>query len=182
MENRGENANGIARRVRKQRRWESENRKVNTKFYTTTTTTDMKKLMTAAMFTLSGFASMGQSIAIPIPVLNAFATRYPGINEVAWDYNEPDYQVSFKFQNKAMLLTFDETGVVNEVKNEIMMFELPVDVNNLIAREYPGWRVGKAMHIDMKGTAYYETVVEKEKTLVTLVFDRTGELMIKMIQ
>jgi hypothetical protein len=142
----------------------------------------MKKLLLpTTLLTLLASVSLAQTVAIPATVLQSFTSLYPEVKEVVWNNNDESYEASFKLRNKGVALYFDENGYVNEVKNEIMLFELPGPVINLMARDYPDWRVGKAMHVDVNGTAYYETVVEKEKKSVTLVFDRCGALMMKVI-
>jgi hypothetical protein len=150
----------------------------------------MKTLLAASLILLSSAVtvaqstgiSIAQSITIPATVLKNFSSRYPQASEVIWSYNEPEYEASFTLDNRSFSMSFDEEGEINIVKNEILRVELPSYVNTLIAREYPGWHVGKALRIDNNGSAYYETVVQKEKESVTLVFDRTGDLMIKVLQ
>ena len=150
----------------------------------------MKKLVVVTLLSLSALyataqdftAAVSMGVTIPSPVLQSFTSLYPDIKDVNWDYNEPNYQASFKLRNKRMFLMFDEGGSVNEVKNEIMLVELPTYVGTLIARDYQGWHITKAMHIDVDGTDYYETAIEKEKESMTLVFDHTGGLMITVMQ
>lgn len=119
---------------------------------------------------------------IPQNVVDAFEALYPKIKNVSWDFDELSYEASFKLDGKVMSLVFDELGYVNQVKNEIKQYELPVHVGQLLTKEYSGWRLGKASHIDSFGTDYYETVVEKEHETVILVFNQQGGLMIKLIQ
>lgn len=144
----------------------------------------MKKVILGALLSFLFVISFGQgkSVTIPSPVLHSFMALYPEIKEVQWNYDEPNYQASFKLRNKLVTMFFDESGYISEVKNEIQLFELPIDVSNLIERKYVGWRIDKATHIDMNGTAYYETVVKKDDEAVTLVFDRTGGLMLTVMQ
>ncbi|MEJ7645300.1 MAG: hypothetical protein WKF87_11940 [Chryseolinea sp.] len=150
----------------------------------------MKTLLAASLVILSATISIAQStgisiaqsITIPATVLKNFASRFPDASEVIWSYNEPEYEASFKHDDRAFMIFFDGEGEVNIVKNEIMRVELPTYVNTFIDREYPGWHVGKALHIDNNGSAFYETLVEKEKESVTLVFDRTGDLLMKVLQ
>lgn len=119
---------------------------------------------------------------VPTTVMEAFCVLYPRMKEVAWQYREPNFEASFKLNEKNISLLFDENGYVNEVKSEIMEFEVPIDINVFLGKEYPGWKVDKVSHIDANGTAYYEAVVEKEEQTIVLVFNRSGGLMIKLIQ
>ena len=144
----------------------------------------MKKVILGTALSIMCVISFGQgkSVMIPSSVLHSFTGLYPQIKDVQWSYEEPNYEATFKLRTKVVTMFFDESGYISEVKNEIQLFELPIDVNHLIGTKYVGWRIDKATHIDMNGTAYYETVVRKENESVTLVFDRTGGLMLTMLQ
>ncbi|MEO5979885.1 MAG: hypothetical protein ABIS36_13375 [Chryseolinea sp.] len=143
----------------------------------------MKKVLVGALLSFVSVVSFaqGKSIIIPSSVLHSFTGLYPEIKDVQWNYDEPNYEASFRLRNKTVTMFFDESGYISEVKNELQLFELPIDVSNLIGRKYSGWHIEKATHIDMNGTAYYETIVKKETESVTLVFDRTGGLMLTVM-
>ena len=140
----------------------------------------MKKIIAIAAFLFFGGVAIAQEaekIQVPKPIREAFNCHYPLINLVSWEFDEVNYSASFKLDGKAVTLLFDENGSVVEVKNEIKLFELPLDVNHLLSKEYSDWRIGKATHIDASGTAYYETVVEKEEETMVLVFNQHGGLL-----
>ena len=145
----------------------------------------MKKIIAITAFILFGGVAIAQDaekkVPVPPTVREAFNCHYPQINLVTWDFDEVNYSASFKSDGKAMTLLFDEYGAIVEVKNEIKLFELPLDVNHLLSKEYSDWRIGKATHIDASGTAYYEAVVEKEEETMVLVFNQHGGLLIKML-
>lgn len=144
----------------------------------------MKRIIAVTAFMFFGgiaIAQEAEKISVPRPVREAFSCHYPLINHVYWEYDEVNYSASFKLEGKAMTLLIDEYGSVIEVKNEIKLFELPLDVNRLLSKEYSDWRIGKASHIDASGTAYYETVVEKEEETMVLVFNQHGGLLLKML-
>jgi hypothetical protein len=144
----------------------------------------MKRIIAIAAFVFFGGVAIAQEaekIKVPKPVREAFSCHYPLINLVSWEFDEINYSASFKSDGIAMTLLFDENGSVIEVKNEIKLFELPLDVNHLLSKEYSDWRIGKATHIDASGTAYYEAVVEKEEETMVLVFNQHGGLLIKML-
>jgi hypothetical protein len=131
---------------------------------------------------ITATAQQGTETGIPKNVAQAFEALYPKIKTVSWTADEAHYEANFKLDGIAMSLIFDDSGSVSQVKNEIKQFELPMYVGQLLSKEYSGWRLGKASHIDSFGTKYYETVVEREKETVVLVFNRDGGLMIKLIQ
>ena len=144
----------------------------------------MKTIIAIAAFVLFGGVAVAQEVTelqVPEPVKDAFSCLYPSINRVSWDFDDTNYSASFKMEEKAMSLLFDEYGSVVEVKNEIKFYELPLDVNQLLKKEYSDWRIGKASHINSNGTCYFETVVEKEEETMVLVFNQHGGLLLKML-
>ena len=144
----------------------------------------MKKILIVYIFLIFGgiaFAQDQQVVEVPGPVNDSFSRLYPEIKLVNWEFDDVNYTGSFKLDGRLISLVFDEHGSVVEVKNEIKLFELPPDVNDMLSKEYSGWTIGKATHIDSNGTAYYETVVEKEERTMVLVFNRHGGLLVKVM-
>jgi len=145
----------------------------------------MRKIVALCLLLFFGGTAIAQENSeesIPVPVLETFTGLYPLVEAVSWKFDDSNYTASFKQDGKAMSLVVDEDGYVMEVKNEIRLFELPPDVNHFMTREYSGWRIYKATHIDSNGTSYYETVVEREKESMVLVFNRHGGLLMKVVQ
>jgi hypothetical protein len=144
----------------------------------------MKKILAVSIIWLYGgvaFAQDKRNVEVPQSVAEAFSCLYPNIKLVNWEFDDVNYTASFKLDGKVIALLFDERGSVVETKNEIKLFELPPDVNDLISKEYSGWTIGKATHIDSNGTAYYETVVEKNEQTMVLVFNNHGGLLMKVL-
>ena len=144
----------------------------------------MKKLVAVSILILFGGTAVAQDDAgavVPHSVVSAFGCLYPKITNVRWEADDVNYAASFNLDGKAVLMVFDEYANVIKVKNEIKLYELPLDVNHLISKEYSEWRIGKASHIDSSGTAYYEAEVLKEQQTMVLVFDRHGGLLIKVM-
>jgi len=144
----------------------------------------MKKIVAASIIILFGGTAVAQDdgdAVIPHSVVEAFGCLYPKITNVSWDVDDVNYAASFTLDGKAVLMVFDEYANVIKVKNEIKLYELPLDVNHLISKEYSDWRLGRASHIDSSGSAYYEAEVQKEQQTMVLVFDRHGGLLIKVM-
>src|SRR5690242_12832102 len=143
----------------------------------------MKKIVAIAALIFFGGVAVAQEATtchVPRPVKEAFSCLYPDIKIVNWEFDELNYTASFKLDGKAIALLFDEMGSVVEVKNEIKLFELPLDVNQLLRKEYADWHLGKASQIDASGTSYFEAVVQKEDATMVLVFNQHGGLLLKM--
>jgi hypothetical protein len=143
----------------------------------------MKKLVAVSLFLILGGFAIAQekpAVQVPLPIMEAFRCLYPSISHVSWSFDDINYTASFKSDGKAMALLFDEYGYLVGIKNEIRLYELPLDVNHFLSREYSDWRIDTVSHIDSNGTAYYETVVEKEEQTMVLVFNRQGGLLMKV--
>ena len=143
----------------------------------------MKTIIAIAAFVFFGGVAVAQEVTqiqVPEPVDKAFNCLYPGIKSVSWDFDEVNYSASFRLDGKAVSMLFDESGSVVEVKNEIKLYELPLDVNDLLKKDYSDWRIGRASQINSNGTSYFETVVEKEEETMVLVFNQHGGLLLKM--
>ena len=144
----------------------------------------MKKIVAMSIIILFGGTAVAQDDAgavVPLSVVEAFGCLYPTTTNVSWEVNDVIYSASFELDEKTVSLDFDEYGNVTKVKHEIKLFELPLDVNQLISTEYSDWRIGRASHIDSNGTAYYETEIQKDEQTMVLVFNRHGGLMIKVM-
>ena len=144
----------------------------------------MKKIVAVSIILLLGGTAVAQDehgSEVPQSVMESFSCLYPTITNVAWVADDVNYSASFRLDGRGVSLLFDEYGNVIKVKNEIKLFELPLDVNHLISAEYSGWSIGKAAHIDSNGTAYYEAEVQKDEQTVVLVFDRHGGLLITVM-
>ena len=144
----------------------------------------MKKIVAISIFLLFGGIAVAQDeegFEVPRSVTEAFSCLYPSITDVTWETNDVDYSASFDLDGRTISLLFDEYGNVTKVENEIKLFELPVDVNNLISSEYADWTIVEASHIDSNGTDYYETEVQKEEQIMVLVFNNHGGLVMKVM-
>jgi len=144
----------------------------------------MKKIMAVSIIILFGGTAVAQDdagVIVPHEVIEAFGCLYPTTTNVSWDVDDVNYAANFWLDGKSVSLVFDEYANVIKVKSEIKLYELPLDVNHLISKEYSDWRIGKASHIDSSGTAYYEAEIKKEQQTMVLVFDRHGGLLIKVM-
>lgn len=143
----------------------------------------MKTLIGIAllMVTCTLVKAQGAMASIPTPVMQTFTALYPNVKDVAWNYNEPNYEARFKVRNKGMMLMFDESGSVSEIKNEITAAELPGTVRNYVDSHYRGWHVAKSMHVIVNEEPYHEAYLRKGEEEITLVFDRNAQLLATVI-
>lgn len=121
--------------------------------------------------------AQGALASVPSPVMQSFTALYPNVKDVAWNYNEPNYEARFKLRNKGMTLMFDESGSVSEIKNEVPAIELPGTVRSFVESNYRGWQLAKSMYVVINNEPYHETYLRKGEEEVTLVFDRNAQLL-----
>jgi hypothetical protein len=144
----------------------------------------MKKIVAVTIILFYGGSAVAQEehgSEVPQSVIESFSCLYPSITNVSWKVDDVNYAASFRLDGKAVSLVFDEYSNVIKVEHEIKLYELPLDVSHLISKEYSDWRIGKALHIDSNGTAYYEAQVQKDEQTMVLVFNRHGGLLIKVM-
>lgn len=143
----------------------------------------MKTLIGIAllMLTVTLVKAQGALASIPTPVMQSFTALYPNVKDVAWKYNEPNYEARFNLRNKGMMLMFDESGSVSEIKNEVPAVDLPGTVRNYVETHYRGWQLVKAMYVIVNDDPYHETYLKKGDEEVTLVFDRNAQLLITVL-
>lgn len=140
----------------------------------------MKTLIGIALLMLTAtlVKAQGALASIPTPVMQSFTALYPNVKDVAWNYNEPNYEARFKLRNKGMMLMFDETGTISEIKNEIPALELPGTVRSFVETNYRGWNFVKCLYLVVNSEPYHETHLKKGTEEVTLVFDRNAQLLV----
>jgi len=130
------------------------------------------------VLTTSMVKAQGALASIPTPVMQSFTALYPTVKDVAWNYNEPIYEARFKVRNKGMMLLFDESGSVSEIKNEIPIVDLPATVTDYVENNYRGWQLVKALHVIVNDEPYHEAYLQKGTEEITLVFDRNAFLLV----
>ena len=130
------------------------------------------------MLTTTLVKAQGALASIPTPVMQSFTALYPNVKDVAWNYNEPNYEARFKLRNKGMMLMFDESGSVSEMKNEVPAIELPGTVRDFVETNYRGWELVKCLYVVVNNDPFHETYLKKGDEEVTLVFDRNGSLFV----
>ena len=143
----------------------------------------MKTLIGVAILMLTGtlVRAQGAMASVPTPVMQTFTALYPNVKDVAWKYNEPNYEARFKLRNKGMMLMFDAKGSVSEIINEVSTVELPGTVRSYVDTHYRGWHVAKSMHVIVNEEPYHEAHLRKGEEEITLIFDRNAQLLATVI-
>ncbi len=142
----------------------------------------MKSLMMIALVGLMISTVNAQKIKeteVPKVVKDAFMKAYPAAKEVKWDKEDGAYEASFDLGKKDMSVVLDEMGVIKEVETEIAKSELPKAAQEMLKKEYAGYKIEETAKIVSKGITTYEAEVEKGEKTFELIFDSNGKLLTK---
>ena len=137
----------------------------------------MKKILfitVAAMITSLAFAQKIQEKNVPKLVKTAFQTQYPNAKEVKWDKEGEKFEASFDLSNKDNSVLFDAKGNVLETEREIGIYQLPENIRDYVAKNYPNQKIKEAAMItDNKGVVTFEAEVKG----MALIFDGSGKFI-----
>lgn len=77
-----------------------------------------------------------------------------------------------------------QTTVTNAqaTKTSVKVADLQKAITDNIARDFVGYTIKEATSVTANNTVTYEVVVEKEKMLETLVYDKDGKFVKKLAQ
>jgi hypothetical protein len=145
----------------------------------------MKTLMIAALLGLTLGQAQAQKIKdneVPKNVKEAFTKVYPAAKNVKWGKEEGSFEASFDQGKSEMSVVLDNEGDVTEVETEIGKNELPQAVQDVLKKNYAGYKIEEAAKILANGVTTYEAEVEKGKESFELIFDNTGKLLKKTAQ
>lgn len=132
----------------------------------------MKKLILA--FTMLAGVQVYAQKGTPDAVKTAFAKAYPGAQNVKWDKEDNDYEVSFKQGSKSMSAIYDMKGTLKETETSIVASELPAAVMPYFKEHYKGAVVKETAKITKaNGEVNYEVGIKGKDVL----FDAKGKFL-----
>jgi len=127
------------------------------------------------------FAQKINSKDVPANV-KASLEKYLLVKEAKWEKEGNKYEASFKKGGKETSVVFDGTGTLLETEVEIARQELPLAAQNVLVKEYAGFKVEETAKITAKGIVSYEAEVEKGEQSFELIFDSTGKLLKREVE
>jgi hypothetical protein len=76
----------------------------------------MQKLIIAALLAFGFFAceESVDPVEVPVNVLQAFETAYPGATDVEWEQDDDHFEVEFELNGEEMEREFDVNGMEME--------------------------------------------------------------------
>lgn len=124
------------------------------------------------------FAQKMNSKDVPANVKAALEKNFL-VKEAKWDKEGNNYEASFKKGGKEMSAVFDGAGTLIETEVGIARRELPRAAQDVLEKEYAGFKIEETAKITTRGVVLYEAEVEKGEQSFELIFDTTGKLLKK---
>jgi hypothetical protein len=154
----------------------------------------MRTLITIAAFVTGISISGAQELKeaqVPETVKNAFKAKFPQVTDPEWEKEGNDYEAEFKVKRVNMengnavkgrierSVLFNASGELLQTEDEIRVTELPVAVNDYIAKNLNGKKIKEAAKItEASGRIIYEAEIEKED----YIFDADGNFLKKEVE
>jgi len=141
----------------------------------------MKKAILLAlsmiMFAAGVFAQLR---AVPASVTDAFKSRYPHAENVAWKDKLTNFTATFNLNNTEMTAEFSNKGEWRNSEAKITYDALPASVQDGFKKsKYADWKTGSVTEIQRMGKGVqYRVYVEKSEPFQKkfLYFDGNGKL------
>ncbi|MEM6272575.1 MAG: hypothetical protein AAF998_24395 [Bacteroidota bacterium] len=131
-----------------------------------------------ALIVLTGFGVNAQSLtfsSVPARATQSFARAVPG-TDPAWTQG-PDqtFEASFTRSGRNFVYVYDQTGALQQKKQQATLGSLPAKISGAIASIYPGVKPNGAYKVITRTKQrYFEVVVPGRGTLDYMRFDVEG--------
>lgn len=117
---------------------------------------------------------------VPAAVKTAFEQKFPDAKKVSWDMEDATaWEAEFKMNGMEYSANFSTTGEWQETEHEIKKSEIPGAVQQMLAKDFDGYKIGEAEISETSTGKVYEIAVEKGEQEWELVFDESGKLIEK---
>lgn len=112
------------------------------------------------------FAGCDDSIDIPasqVPgnVLQAFEQTLPGITPLEWEKENGLYKAEFYKEGHEGEVWFKPDGTWVRTETDVRIFELPTEVTDYVATNFPTHHIDDASWVETPAQAYYALELEK---------------------
>jgi hypothetical protein len=125
------------------------------------------------------FAQKIDSKTVPAPVKAALEKSFQ-VKDARWKKEGENFEAEFKKNGKEMSAIFAASGVMVGTEEEIAKTDLPRNVQEVIQKEYAGYKLGDANKVTDKGVIKYEAEIEKGESSYKLSFDVDGKFLKKV--
>lgn len=124
------------------------------------------------------FAQKIESKTVPAPVKAALEKSFQ-VKDATWEKEGENFEAEFKKNGKEMSAIFASSGVMVGTEEEIAKTDLPPNAQEVLQKEYAGYKVEEANKVTDKGVIKYEAEIEKGESSYKLSFDIAGKLLKK---
>jgi len=140
----------------------------------------MKNLVIIALLLFVG-SVFAQDVKVPAEIKAKFQALYPNVDEIRWDVEDSDFEVSFESEGDVdMSLLFNASGNIIEIETEMEEDDLPATVKSSVEKDFPGWELGEAAKIVRDGKTTYEAEIVKGEKKIDAIFTPDGKLVKKV--
>jgi len=140
----------------------------------------MKNLVIIALLLFVG-SVFAQDVKVPAEIKAKFQALYPNVDEVKWDVEDSDFEVSFELEGDVdMSLLFNAKGNVVEVETALEEDDLPGVVEKSVENNFKGWEIKETAKIVRNGKTTFEAEFEKGDKKFDIIFSEDGTLIKKI--
>lgn len=141
------------------------------------------RLLLALALSFSGF-SYAQDIPakdVPLEVRNSFKKAFPNATKVEWELKGDLYNADFDIGRRDHEVWFTNKGAIVKHKKEIRAKELPVEVSNVIKKNYSGYRIDDVDQFEEGKVFLYKVELKKVGEEKKVVFDAKGNVVNRIL-
>jgi hypothetical protein len=141
-------------------------------------------IMMLAIAMLCGIQVTAQKLSeakVPEVVKSVFKNKFPNATNVSWEQeNKDSYEAGFKSGGQKQSALFDKGGKWQVTETEIESSKLPKTVTEAFAKEYPGYKLKEAEHMDTADSGeLYELEITKGAEKLEVQFSPVGKVVKK---
>jgi hypothetical protein len=130
----------------------------------------MKKIVLAGLFgvLLAGSALAADATGINSAIVTSFQKNFNNATDINWITKSDYSKASFTLNNRRMEAFFSTQGDMIASSENIVLEELPVNAKRTFAKEYGGYEVKEAIHLQANEEEAYFISAENEKESVII--------------
>jgi hypothetical protein len=144
----------------------------------------MKKIVVlfsaCLLFSLMGYTQKVTPDEVPIPVRQAFETKFSAAVDVHYEFEIKDYKVIFHDKDMRRSANFDPSGKWLKTVTEIKESNLPEEVSASVARNFAGFRISAVTKTEVRDKGFiYEMDLKKDAEWYDVQFSPKGDVLKK---
>ncbi len=129
-----------------------------------------------SLFTAILAAQQLKEAEVPVAVKKSFSKQYPAMKAESWRKAGDLYEVRYVESKQRKAVTITTAGDIMELKNELVVKELPSTIKNYIAENTGNAKISESYtRIDISGITFYDVTVNN----AVYVFDLDGNFVKK---